>query len=110
MKAYIPELWDREWEKLFSEQSPFEKLVEEPMNNRKGILRIDASNLFDSQLIFAEVIIVRCEYMAMTDRYVYDCYSKHFRPVEPGYKIPEYEVIIHEDRDDPTIEFLEVKE
>jgi hypothetical protein len=27
MKAYIPELWDREWEKLFSEQSPFEKLV-----------------------------------------------------------------------------------
>jgi len=110
MKAYIPELWDREWEKLFSEQSPFEKLVEEPMNNRKGILRIDASNLFDSQLIFAEVIIVRCEYMAMTDRYVYDCYSKHFRPVEPGYKTPEYIAIIHEDKDDPTIEFLEVKE
>ena len=27
MNPYIPELWDLEWEKLFSQQSPFEKLV-----------------------------------------------------------------------------------
>ena len=78
-----------------------------------GILRINASNLFDSKPIFEEIFIIRCEYMAMTDRYVYNCYSKHFRPVKPGYKTPEYIAIIHEDKDDPTItsvEFLEVKE
>lgn len=79
---------------------------------RIGILRIKHQAILDAQPIFAEVIIVRCEYMAAYNHYEYHCYSKHFRPIVEGYIFPEYEAIIHEPSDDPTsawVEFLEVK-
>jgi hypothetical protein len=81
------------------------------MNKRQmGKVKIAESRLFDSKPFFENVFIVRCEMLYAEDCFQYHCYSELFRIKGLGEMIPEYECIIHEKSDDPTVSFVEFKE
>jgi len=58
---------------------------EEWFQNTKGMLE--------------QVVVVRCEHMAISRGFEYDAYSPHFEEVPVGCSIPEYEAIIDYDDD-----------
>ena len=76
------------------------------LNDRKGKFVIkDCRNDFgqwfqDTQCVLEQVVVVRCESMAMLGAFEYHAYSPHFEEVPVGCSIPEYEAVLYHEHDD----------
>ena len=51
----------------------------------------------DVNLIFKDVVILRCEYMAITNEFEYYAVSKHFRVAEQAREVPKYIATVKQD-------------
>lgn len=89
-------------------QVVIEKLKQPPapmmvdgMRGRAGRLKIPRSAIEDEffmtsirEHVMSQLFIVRCEHEIMSDVFVYEAYSPHFRKLKVGETVPWYKVWI----------------
>lgn len=84
--------------------------------NKRGYIRLSREFLedsFEKVNIFEKCLVVRCEYLVMSDQFEYYFYSDLLEEVLEGHKTPEYLCKIHVDAtdvDNLTYEYKFVKQ
>lgn len=68
--------------------------VAERRLGRFTVSRDSLDNWPEAQILFAQVVIVRCEFRHSTDRFEYEAYSPCFDVAPLGFVTPEYVAIL----------------
>jgi len=83
--------------------------------DRQGKILISRDVMKDSMLfvmeeIMSKIIVLRCEHLAMDDRFEYYAISKEFDPIPKGEIPPYYDVEIDTEEEEITFEKREDQE
>lgn len=73
------------------------KRVKHNNGDRIGRFKISRSQLYTNEWedileFLRDFVVIRCEYRPVEEAYIYTAMSEHFEEVDPGEKIPWYEV------------------